>query len=65
MPTKSREPVRGSPFPIQEVSVRNLSNSAWNVAGSLMYGAWLPPGMTTFRPALHGVGPAGRPAPAG
>lgn len=31
-------------------STRNLSNSSWNLAGSRMYGAWLPPGMTTIRP---------------
>ncbi len=31
-------------------SPRNLSSSAWKVAGVAHVGAWLPPGMTTFRP---------------
>ena len=31
-------------------SERNANSSAWKAAGSLMYGAWLPLGMTTFRP---------------
>ena len=33
-------------------SLKNVSNSAWNFAGSLMYGAWLPPAMITFLPVL-------------
>jgi PA14 domain len=40
------------PPPSQTVSVKNSSSSAWNTAGSLMYGAWLPFGMTTFRPVF-------------
>ena len=30
-------------------SERNANSSVWKAAGSHMYGAWLPFGMTTFR----------------
>ena len=33
-------------------SERNANSSVWKAAGSLMYGAWLPFGMTTFRPVF-------------